>query len=94
MNGGAEMGRKKKTQEVNGEIVTGSQSIRVSQDLARMVAWICEIEGLSALELVDPLIRPSITARFERIKKQIEEIEKIKQEAQTRIEKLRKRADS
>lgn len=85
------MGRKKSPADASAEGLTGSQSVRLSLDLARMIAWICEIEGMKAHELLDPILRAPISARFERIKKRAEEIEKIKLKAQAEIEELRKK---
>jgi hypothetical protein len=72
---------------------SGSSSVRLASDLARMVKWICEIEKLRAHELLDPLVRPQITARFERIREKAEEIERIKLRAQAEIEKIQGRGN-
>ena len=67
-----------------------SQSIRVGSEIARMVSWICEIEGITSVELIDPLIRPAILARFERMKKEVAEIERMQEKLK---EKMHKKAE-
>lgn len=57
---------------------TGSSTVRLSADLAYMVGWICEIEELTSIELLDPLLRKSVEARFERIRPTVQQIEELK----------------
>ena len=67
-----------------------NQTIRVGSELAHMISWICEVEGTNASELVVPLIKAAVTARFEKMKKEVQEIEKI----QARLkEKFRKKEE-
>lgn len=55
----------------------GSKLIRVHADVAEMVSWITRLEGMSASALLDPLIRPQITARFESLRKDVEAIKRL-----------------
>lgn len=55
----------------------GSKLVRVHADLAEMVSWITRLEGMSASSLLDPLLRPQITAKFESLRKDVEAIKKL-----------------
>jgi hypothetical protein len=55
----------------------GSKLVRVHADVAEMISWITRLEGMSATSLLDPLIRPQITARYEVLRKDIEAIKRL-----------------
>lgn len=59
--------------------------IRTFEDIADMIAWIVRIEGGTTANLIDPMLRPEITARYEKHKETIERIRKAEEEVQ-RIE--------
>lgn len=82
------MAKRKTPNEKSGS--GASATTRIAGDLARMIVLICEMEGISTHELLDPILRPSVTARFDRIKKQIEEIERIKQKTREQLNENRK----
>lgn len=52
-----------------------SRQVRVSADLAEMIGWIVRIQGGTVAQLVDPLIRPQISARYAALRPAIEAIE-------------------
>lgn len=54
-----------------------TKQIRVFADIAEMISWIVRIEGGSAALLLDPLIRPTIRAKFEVIRKDVEELKRM-----------------
>ncbi len=62
----------------------GTRHLRVYGDLADMVGWIVRIEKTSSAKLVDPLIRPQITARYKQIEKLVEQIKKAEDAARER----------
>lgn len=55
----------------------GSKLVRIHADVAEMISWITRLGGMSAPSLLDPLIRPQITARFETIRKDVEAIKRL-----------------
>lgn len=55
--------------------------VRLYSDVADMIGWIVKVEGGSAAQVVDPLIRPQIVSRYERIKPLVERIKKSQEEA-------------
>ena len=48
--------------------------IRVRADLAEMISEICRLQDTSSAMLIDPLLRPQITVRYERLRPHIEAI--------------------
>lgn len=58
-----------------------SRHVRVFEDMAEMVKWIGRVEGIGAAQLLDPLIRAPITARYKRIEKDVKKIIKAEQDA-------------
>jgi hypothetical protein len=56
----------------------GTGTVRVNGDLAYMISWICELEEIKSPQLMDPLIRPQILARFEKHRETVEGIEELK----------------
>ena len=63
--------------------------VRVNADLADMIAWIVRIQGGTAAQLLDPLLRPFVHAKFEQIKPMVEQIAKIEQLAKDEINQLK-----
>lgn len=51
-----------------------TRQIRVSGDLADMLGWIVRLEGGSAPQIIDPLVRPEIEARYKRIESFVEKV--------------------
>lgn len=72
---------KRKPKEVPVEEVKGAKdgadsvTIRVAPDLKRMAKWICEIENLSAVQLMDELVRDRLTERFQPYKEKADQAE-------------------
>lgn len=52
----------------------GSKLIRVNDDLAEMISWLVRVKGGTAATIVDPLLRPQITRRYETISQHVEKI--------------------
>lgn len=69
---GSRGGRPKKGTEAG-----ATATVRVFADLAEMIGWIVRLEGTPSSNLIDPLIRPQITARFETLRKDIDAIKRI-----------------
>lgn len=59
----------------------GTRMVRLYNDVADMVGWIVELEGGTAAQLLDPLIRAAILARYKRIEPQVIKIKKAREEA-------------
>lgn len=59
-----------------------TKAIRLPADLVDMLVRLAELEGegLTVAGIVDPLIRGPVVARYQRLKKAAEEIERIKRE--------------
>lgn len=76
----------------------GTRLIRAFDDLADMISWIVRVEGGTTAQLIDPMIRPQVVARYtkhlavvERIKAAEEELRKTEQEARAATDKPPKR---
>ena len=76
-------GRPKRADETG-----GTTMIRVNADLAEMIAWVARLENTTAAQLVDPLVRAPVTAKYakhtaaiEKIKKAEENVRKIEDAA-------------
>ncbi len=66
----------------------GTTMIRVNADLAEMIAWVARLENTTAAQLVDPLVRTPVAAKYtkhsaaiEKIKKAEENVRKIEDAA-------------
>lgn len=64
----------------------GTRMVRLQTDLADMIGWIVRItkktdSGFTAAELVDPLLRPQILARYKLIEADVEKIKKAEASA-------------
>jgi hypothetical protein len=63
----------------------GTRQVKLFSDLADMISWIVTLANdpkVTAASLVDPLLRPQIVARYERVRPQVERIKKAQAEAQ------------
>lgn len=69
---GGKAGRPKKGAEAG-----STATLRVFSDLAEMIGWIVRLDGVSSANLLDPLIRPQISARYETIRKDVDAIKKL-----------------
>lgn len=73
--------------------------IRVHKDLADMIGWICRVEkGSSSAQLLDPMVRPQITARYNKYLPLIRqlmaaeaEVERLEKEAAENVRKQSRR---
>ncbi len=70
-------GRPKRTQESG----PATKQVRLNDDLAEMIAWICRINDVSSAQLVDPMLRPQITARYAALKHHVEAIKDAEEKA-------------
>lgn len=61
-----------------------THQIRVNADLGEMIAWIARVEDTTTSQLLDPMLRAQILARY---KKHESAIDKIK-EAEERLAKV------
>jgi hypothetical protein len=73
-------GRPKKPDE------EGTRSVKLNADLVEMIKWIVHITkrdrpGYSAAQLVDPLLRPQIMARYKVIEQDVEKIKRAEASA-------------
>lgn len=55
-----------------------TRQVRTYEDIADMLAWINEIEGENVADIIDPLIRDGVTARFDRIRPTVDAIKAAK----------------
>ncbi len=69
---------------------SATKLVRIHADLADMLLWIARIEGGTVASLVDPLVRPQITARFKSIEAEVSKI----RNAQIAADKALKAAQS
>lgn len=51
-----------------------SHQVRVNADLGEMIAWIARVEEVSTSQLLDPMLRPQILARYERVRPSVEKM--------------------
>jgi hypothetical protein len=52
----------------------GTKQVRIMEDLAEMCSWIVRVEGGTTAQLLDPMVRAEVEARYERHKAAIEKI--------------------
>lgn len=69
----------------------GTRQIRVFEDMADMIGWITRINGGSAAQLVDPLIRESIESAFKMIEADVERIKRAEAEVRKAEEAAKNR---
>jgi hypothetical protein len=41
-----------------------TDNLRAPEDLCEMVRWLAKIEGVTTSKILDPILRPIVTARF------------------------------
>jgi hypothetical protein len=56
-----------------------SHQIRVNADLGEMIAWIVRVEETTTAQLLDPMLRAQIVARYKKIEAAVEEIKAAEQ---------------
>lgn len=61
-----------------------TKMVRLANDVAEMIGWIVKVDGGTAAQLLDPLIRAPIQARYRQIQPQVERIKQALAEAQNR----------
>lgn len=69
-----------------------THQIRVFADIGEMVAWVARIEQTTTAQLLDPLIRASITARYAKHEELIKEMQEAEKALRAAEEKARQRA--
>lgn len=65
-----------------------TRHVRIASDLAEMLGWVLFIEGGTAAEELDPLIRPEIVRRYAGIKPAVDRLMKKKRQVQTAAHEL------
>ena len=63
----------------------GTRQVRVFEDVGEMISWIVRVEGVKTSNLLDPMIRAQVTARYQKHKEVIEKI-RAAEEALERVE--------
>lgn len=63
-----------------------ARMVRLQNDIADMISWIVKLEGGTAAQLLDPLIRGPIKARYKRIEPQVKKIKQAQEEAKPKEE--------
>jgi hypothetical protein len=69
----------------------GTRMVRVPTDIADMIGWIVRIKkksdaGYTASELVGPMLRPGVTARYKLIESEVEKIKRAEDSASSKAE--------
>ena len=72
--------QKSKGRPTSEEGPANTRLIRAFEDLADMIAWIVRVEGGKTANLIDPMLRPEVTARYEKHRETIERIRKAEDE--------------
>ncbi len=67
--------------------------IRAFEDIADMIAWIVRVEGGTTANLIDPMLRPEVVARYEKHKDTIDRIKKAEEEVKRVEEEEAKKRD-
>lgn len=70
----------------------GTRQIRVYDDLADMIGEILEVEGGTAAALIDPLLRPQISAKHAQLEPEIQKIRKAKENLERARASARRRS--
>lgn len=70
---GRKGGRPKKDQE------GGTKMVRVFADVADMASWVGRVEDVPVAQLLDPMIRASLVAKYEAYRPEIERIKKAEE---------------
>lgn len=78
---GAPMGKLGRPTKDDGSGDGKARMVRLQNDMADMISWIVKLEGGTAAQLLDPLIRGPIKARYKRIEPQVKKIKQAQEEA-------------
>jgi hypothetical protein len=73
-------GRGGRPKKADGEM--GTKHIRAMNDVAEMIGWIHRFEGIAVAQIVDPMLRGPVTARYKRYEEQVEAIKLAEAAAQ------------
>ncbi len=72
----------------------GTRQVRVFEDVGEMISWIIRVEGGKTANLLDPMIRSQVTARYQKHKEVIdkiraaeEELERVEAEAKQSVKR-------
>ena len=68
-----------------------TRQVRVKSDVAEWLGWIYDIEGVESSELLDPLVRGPVLARYKRIEADVEKVKRTRAEGERLKEEARKR---
>lgn len=89
--------QKSKGRPTNAEGPANTRLIRAFEDIADMIAWIVRVEGGTTANLIDPMLRPEVTARYQkheetvnRIKKAEDELRKVEEAEAAKREKKKR----
>lgn len=63
-----------------------NRGVRLNKDLADMIGWIVRLQGGTAAQLCDPLLRPQITKRYKDIEPEVERVKKAASNAKKKAE--------
>ena len=76
------------------ESEAGTRQVRVFEDVGEMISWIVRVEGVKTSNLLDPMIRAQVTARYQKHKEVIgkiraaeETLERVEAEAKQTAKK-------
>jgi hypothetical protein len=64
----------------------GTKQVRLMEDLAEKCAYIVKVEGGTTAQLLDPMIRDEVEARYERHRPAIEKIKAAEEELRKVVE--------
>jgi|GEM_PF-6363025 len=73
------------TKPVRDENEEATRQVRVFEDIGDMVSWIVRVEGCKTANLLDPMIRAEVTARYLKHKDVIDKI-RAAEEALAKVE--------
>lgn len=83
---GRDMARQGRPKKSDGE--QGTKHTRLFEDIVEMIGWITRVEGISSAQLLDPMVRGQVTARYakhksviDRIKAAEDELQRVEEEA-------------
>ena len=77
----APMARSNRGRPTKEEGAAETKLIRVHGDVAEMIGWIVELQGIKTANLLDPLIRPAVLARYKQIEPEVEAVKKLREAA-------------
>lgn len=80
-----QMGKKPRRNESD----QGTKHVRLFEDIVDMVGWIVRVEGGSSAQLLDPMIRAQVTAKYRRHEDVINRMRAAEQELRRLEEEAR-----